>query len=56
MEKKQPTDRENYHLSQARLLAERNTQKPAERPQEPQPELLTPKVGKDTTKSSSEAV
>jgi hypothetical protein len=50
------TGRADYKASQAKLLAERNTQTTPERPQEPQPELLTPKVGKDTTKSSSEAV
>jgi hypothetical protein len=55
MEKKQLTDRENYHLSQAKLLAERNTQKVAETPVAPECGPLTPKVGKDTTKSSSEA-
>jgi hypothetical protein len=49
------TGRADYQRSQAKLLAERNTQKPLEGPQEPNLGLLTPQVGKDTTKSLSEA-
>jgi hypothetical protein len=50
------TGRADYKASQAKLLAERNTQKPLEGPQEPNLGLLTPKVDTDTTKSLSEAV
>jgi hypothetical protein len=49
------TGRADFKASQAKLLAERNTQKPTETPVEAECGPLTPKVGKDTTKSLSEA-